>query len=217
MRPAIVYTALGDSLTLGSGALLSKGFVERYTDILRQTFHRPVVTHVHAQRRITSGQLLHMISNPFVRQDIYQADIMTITIGGNDLLQANRRFLRTNDQAEFENAYYMYCGNLKKILDEIRMIKQKRHSTYIIQLIGLYNPYPSLSYSDYWVCRFNQAMQSMAGNGILYVDTFTVMTGGGKNVLSFGIHPNGNGYQLFASQLAHSLRTTPAAKQWYYS
>lgn len=206
MQSKIVYTALGDSLTLGVGAYFSKGFVQRYERIIAEKFKLPVITNVFAKPRIPSMELLHMLTNDVVRQSIKQANIITISIGGNDLLRANKQYKKTKNPRVFEEAEYYFYRNIREILFEIRYIKECiSNCPYIIQLIGLYNPYQKLSYSDYWVNRFNQILYSHTNTNIYYIDLHYIFTHYNHRVLPLGIHPNGNGYSIIANELGKSL------------
>lgn len=83
----ITYTALGDSISVGIGATDNNGHVA----LLRDHFLR---THgaVNFLDRSTSGQTSSalrtaLMTDPMVAGDVIQADVITISIGGNDFLQ----------------------------------------------------------------------------------------------------------------------------------
>ncbi|ADU29617.1 GDSL-type esterase/lipase family protein [Evansella cellulosilytica] len=202
----INYTALGDSLTVGAGSLTKAGFVEQYSTLLQYNFRLPVRTQTFAKRGIPSATLLHMIySTPQIRQSIFHADIITISIGGNDLLQANKKFKKVNNQIVFQEAYDIYQKNIQAIVQEIKKIKATSNKKYTIQFIGLYNPLPQLHYSNYWVQAFNQFLHSLQSEHVKYVDLYYNFRQQGKSVLQFGIHPNGRGHSIIANSLVYSI------------
>ncbi|MCD8510609.1 MAG: GDSL-type esterase/lipase family protein [Bacillus sp. (in: Bacteria)] len=206
MQSKLVYTALGDSLTLGVGAYFSSGFVQRYAKLIEDRFKVPVITNVFAKPRIPSMELLHMLTNHTVRHSIKQANIITISIGGNDLLQANKRYKKTKNPYLFEEAEYYFYRNIREILFEIQYIKECiSHCPYVIQLIGLYNPMPKLSYSDYWINRFNQILYAQTSSTVQYIDLHYIFTHYNHRVLPIGIHPNGKGYGIIANELGRKL------------
>ncbi|MFA9557590.1 GDSL-type esterase/lipase family protein [Evansella sp. AB-rgal1] len=209
MNHHIYYTALGDSLTAGISGLFKKGFVQKYASLLENHLQRPVIPHIFAKPRITSSYLLNMMrTNPEIYRSIYHSSVITITIGGNDLLQANRAYNKTKDFRVFEKAYYTYYENITKIIQLIQSIKkQSNDSEYVIQFIGVYNPFPNLPYGDHWVHQFNSLLASFSNENIIYVDVHSPFSQYGKKVLSLGIHPNGKGYEVMANQLFQSLNT----------
>ncbi|MDQ0257025.1 lysophospholipase L1-like esterase [Evansella vedderi] len=210
MQSNIIYTAIGDSLTVGVGAYLSTGFVKRYEKLIYQKLQAPVITRVFAKPRIHSSQLLQMFSNPELQRSIQQSNIITISIGGNDLLKANRKYKKSKDPKIFEEAENIFYHNVRQMLFEIQYLKEYDYSRpYIIQLIGLYNPFPKISYSDYWVNRFNHVLYSFTGNNIYFTDIHYLFKHYNKRVLPIGIHPNGNGYQIVANELAKTLEYYP--------
>lgn len=83
----IRYLAIGDSLTVGFGALPSRGWVSRYRAETERLFRRPVVCRKAAKIGATSGEVLRMITR-MPGEWIARADIITITAGGNDLIRA---------------------------------------------------------------------------------------------------------------------------------
>jgi lysophospholipase L1-like esterase len=202
----ITYTAIGDSLTEGIGAYFSTGFVRRYAYMTEITLNTPVKTNIFSKNRLTSTELLETLKKEYVRRGIEQANIITISIGGNDLLQAYRAYSKSNDIRFIQNALHLMYGNFRKIIAEINTIKSNSPVIpYFIRIIGLYNPYPHLPYSDYWIQQFNHTLDSFTSSGIQFVNIYPIFHLHGKKLLSFGgIHPNGNGYQLIAEQVAKS-------------
>ncbi|WP_188207929.1 GDSL-type esterase/lipase family protein [Alkalibacillus aidingensis] len=205
MGDDLFYRALGDSLTLGVGNYFSGGFVSRYAQISLKTLRRPVRTEVFAKNKMTSGQLRAMLQDPHVRFRLIPANMITITTGGNDLLYANRMFLKTYNPIVFEHAEQQFYENLLYILHEIQLLKSLHSTPYFVRLIGLYNPYPDLSYSLFWVNRFNQILKNFATDIVQYVDILPHFDQGRKKLLAIGsMHPNKHGYNLIAHKLAET-------------
>lgn len=77
------YAAIGDSLTVGTGALLGTGFVLLYRRMIEMNVRTFVSVDNMGVNGLTSEELLHMVSNyARVRQAVREADVITITIGG---------------------------------------------------------------------------------------------------------------------------------------
>lgn len=204
MNDGIRYVALGDSLTLGTGALLSPGFVQRFAQLTERKFHSPLYVDVFAKNRIPSHELVEMVtSNHVVRNSISRANMITITIGGNDLLQANRLFQTSGDVQHFEVALDHLYNNLKTITFEIHRLKAMSATPYFIRIIGLYNPYPYLQHSEYWVDRFNGVLSSFSDSIHSQFVDISPLFKYNQRLISFdGLHPNSRGYQYIAEKLA---------------
>ncbi|MFA1822301.1 GDSL-type esterase/lipase family protein [Virgibacillus oceani] len=202
----LTYTALGDSLSAGVGSAFSSGYVQKYAQILERLYHTSIQLHVHAKPKITTTDFLQFLSNPLVRHDIAASNFITISIGSNDLLQANRAYMKQKDPWILEEAYIHFRQNMHNIIHElIHIHSHTNHSTYIIQVLGLYNPYPQLPHSDPWIQKFNTVLSRFNSHTVRYVDLYAAFAYHGKKVLSFGIHPNGKGYQLMAERLKETL------------
>ncbi|WP_017729290.1 GDSL-type esterase/lipase family protein [Halalkalibacterium ligniniphilum] len=204
MQPFLTYAAIGDSLTIGLGSDFMTGFVPMYAHMLNSVFHIPVVTKRYAKIGLTSTDVIKMLINRQVRSEIAQADVITITVGGNDLLHANALFNETNNPIFFEVALQHLGTNLYHIIKYIQNIKScMNDQPYFIRIIGLYNPYQELSYSHYWVQTFNDVLRSYTSANVAFVDIYPIFRMYGTHALSpDGLHPNGIGYQLIATQLA---------------
>ncbi|RPF53869.1 GDSL-type esterase/lipase family protein [Aquisalibacillus elongatus] len=199
MNDFIVYKAIGDSLTVGVGNYFSKGFVHRYAQRTVEALNQPVRTEVFAKNRINSSDLLYQIQSEKVQSRLMTANIITITIGGNDLLQANRHFAETYSPHVFDEATFQFFQNMMAILAEIHYLKSHHPTPYIVRLIGLYNPFPHLSYSDFWVQRFNDILLSFEDERTAFVDIYPYFIYGGEHLFNFsGLHPNKYGYEFIA-------------------
>ncbi|HET7616218.1 MAG TPA: hypothetical protein VFK27_04590, partial [Bacillales bacterium] len=75
----LIYTAFGDSLTVGTGAFFSPGFEKRYADLTERTLRRPVRINVIARNGATSGEVLQQVRSEKGIAGICDASIITIT------------------------------------------------------------------------------------------------------------------------------------------
>ncbi|MBU8905331.1 GDSL-type esterase/lipase family protein [Desertibacillus haloalkaliphilus] len=200
----VTYTALGDSLTTGVGAFFSLGFVKRYARMLEHLYHVPVAVKSKGKAGLTSAELLARLRRIDTRNAIAEADLITITIGGNDLLQAYRRGYHLH---ALEHSVNQFAVNLQLILAEIKAIKAlSPKKSYRIQLIGLYNPFPKHPYSDYFIHKYNNILKSYHSNLINYVDIYPLFEQNHAYLLSFDYHPNSKGYQVIAEQALATLQ-----------
>ena len=199
----ILYTALGDSLTAGFG-FFPNSFVEDYVQLTEQTLRNKVLTNNYAIPGMTSGQLVYELTNPEVRNSIYHANIITITIGGNDLLHANREFKRSQNPTVFPSTLNQFEQNMLTIKKEIEQIKSETIEPYTLRVIGLYNPFPELSYSQYWIFALNNVLATIVEPHGKFVDIYPIFAYN-KNLISFDkLHPNKKGYKAIAQELYKS-------------
>lgn len=92
MDKTINYLAFGDSLTVGFGAPDGRGFVYSFKMKVEQWLNVPVQLIQAGTNGATTSELLQTLeSDPQIQKDIQEADIITITAGGNDLIK--RQFL----------------------------------------------------------------------------------------------------------------------------
>ncbi|HET7580325.1 MAG TPA: GDSL-type esterase/lipase family protein [Bacillales bacterium] len=197
---SLIYTAIGDSLSVGTGSLLAPGFEKRYAKLTEQALQHTVKVNIFAKNGATSGEILQRMYDNKVRTGIYHASIITITAGGNDLIHAAREYAKTQQPYLFEQAIHQFSINMSNIMQEIYAIKAS--SPFMIRLVGLYNPFPSLEGSDYYVQSFNHHLQSFSNANTKVADIFYPFKHYGKKVLFLdGLHPNGKGYQVIAEVL----------------
>lgn len=202
LERTIYYRPLGDSITLGTGAFFHRGFIHSYSNAITNVFKQPVRTELFAQRGMMSSELKQLLNDSTIQRRLAPANIITITIGSNDLLEAHDHFLNTFNPIVFERAEETFYKNLIEIIWTLHLIKYYHPSPYFIRLIGLYNPFPHLPYSAFWINRFNAILHSMESPLVRYVDVLTPISIRGRRVLSFGgVHPNRKGYQLIAKKI----------------
>ncbi|WP_202080106.1 GDSL-type esterase/lipase family protein [Caldalkalibacillus salinus] len=201
---ALFYVALGDSLSLGIGAILKSGFVKRYKEMAENTLGKEIHHFIFAKHGATTGEILKKLEYKVVRQAIKHARIITITAGGNDLRRASDTFVAFHDQKVLERALNIHLINLESMLEQIDHLKRKQKKRYIIRLVDLYNPYPGSALADKWIRRFNKELRSFEGGHIKVTDVYHAFKGREKELLFLDhLHPNAEGYQVIANELHH--------------
>jgi lysophospholipase L1-like esterase len=203
MEKTINYLAFGDSLTVGFGAPDGRGFVYSFKMKVEQWLNVPVQLIQAGTNGATTSELLQTLeSDPQIQKDIQQADIITITAGGNDLIQAAIPFFYQNDPAFLKSALQTYESNYKQIMVQIETLRQGIDTPYLIALIGLYNPLPQVPESAYWVQRFNIFLRKLEQPHIHIVQVYDAFVGQDTRYLSDdAIHPNEDGYDELARQV----------------
>lgn len=199
----LLYVAIGDSLTVGFGAWPGRGFVPQYSIMAQSDINRRLITRnagrIGATSEIIAGLFRPGGELPFLLQ---QADIITLTAGGNDLIHAFKRFRTDGNLGHFSYAMSRFQIHYGQIMQNIRQIK-KETGPYMVRLVGLYNPYPGLPVGNPWVTRFNEHIRSFAGGGhTRMAEIYPAFAGREQELLSFDhLHPNSQGYWIIADQL----------------
>lgn len=131
--------AVGDSLTEGVGDSTNSGGYLAYLE--KKLMSEKGIKEVNIKNFGNSGDttpdLIKNLSKPNISKEIQQADIVMITIGGNDLMEVVRENLFNLSYPIFKNPQQKYIERIDKI---ISMIRDENESAYIT-LVGLYNPF----------------------------------------------------------------------------
>ncbi|WHY88314.1 SGNH/GDSL hydrolase family protein [Neobacillus novalis] len=205
-KKGLTIVALGDSLTRGTGDETGKGYVGVLIDEIKEKTKRPVQLTNLGINGQTSTQLSKQVQQTEIGRQIEKADMVLVTIGGNDLFRGGQGLadFETGDVAAIEKKY---LDNLKFILEEIR--KNNRNAN--VFFIGLYNPFIDLDQGKemskvvrHW--NYDSAEVSAAFPKIVFVPTFDLFELKVNDYLySDKFHPNTKGYRLIAERVASLL------------
>ncbi|KMK75148.1 SGNH/GDSL hydrolase family protein [Alkalihalobacillus pseudalcaliphilus] len=205
----IQYVAIGDSLTVGIGSSRNRngdylGFVRPYSQFVAETLNRPVQICMIAKTGSTTQQLFKMINcNKMYEKQIYQADIITITAGSRDFLDAFEKAQIFGSLAPLQSVSQQVFHCLQAIISTITKIKKMCPKPYMIRIFNLYNPYENVAIFDSIIQKFNKSLYALELNKqVQIVDTYSLFKSYLHNYLSCdGQHPNDCGYQAMAEAL----------------
>jgi lysophospholipase L1-like esterase len=200
------YIAVGDSLTAGLGAseknyLRLGAFVPTFVRHLRE--QRAVYVENHGIPGLTSSALLvNMRYSRGLQEKIKTSDIITISIGGNDLLQ----FLRTKDVTVDEA--YAELKEIENRVNEINSFLRSLNNEAQFIYIGLYNPYPPdhqlHQLGKLVIPKFNEMLNSLTAEKTKVVNPYPPFVGNEKkytHIEKNDIHPNDSGYKQISELL----------------
>jgi len=199
----ITITAIGDSLTRGTGDTAGKGYAGYVADRLKKKTKKAVLLQNNGIKGLTSSGLLEQLKQPQIKRELKSADIILLTIGGNDLFAGGEALDHLNT-AYIEKLEKPYLANLKQIYAGIRAVNK----TAIVYHVGLYNPFIDLSEAKTTsaiVRKWNFDSASVASDfpKIIYVPTFDLFEQNVNDYLySDKFHPNTAGYQLIGERVA---------------
>ncbi|MGT2926195.1 SGNH/GDSL hydrolase family protein [Streptococcus cuniculipharyngis] len=219
------YVAIGDSLTEGVGDSSQQGgFVGLLKEDLARTYQYKVKASNYGLAGNTSQQILtRMEKNQDLQNQLQIADLVTLTVGGNDLIQVIRKNFAQLTVASFAEPMQNYQKNLRQMITLARQQQDKLP----IYIIGIYNPFylnfQELTEMQEVVDQWNQATEAVSQDyqGVYFVPVNDLLyKGTGEqttptNDVLFAednFHPNTLGYQIIANAVMEKLNET--RKDW---
>jgi lysophospholipase L1-like esterase len=205
----IKIVSIGDSLTKGVGSELN-GYIDFLQNDMEQLKGvKKAEFHNFGVKGNRTDQLLKRLQSPYIRQHIEEADMVIITIGGNDIMQVIKDNLLGLKLAKFASAEEGYRERLKQILATIR----EYNDTAAIILVGIYNPFikwfSDIHEMDLIVSNWNKASAETAAefDGIVFVPVDDIFKNKEESLLYTDyFHPNSRGYELIAKRIFEYLK-----------
>ncbi|WP_160718447.1 GDSL-type esterase/lipase family protein [Isachenkonia alkalipeptolytica] len=199
------FISLGDSLARGTGDDEGLGFSGRVVENLRDSSDEPITYNNFAVDGFQSPQLLELFENPDLMEEIEKADIIFLSIGGNDLRRIQNLAVEEQERA-YESLEEMYFETLE---ETFRLLRGENPEALVI-FLGLYN----LDYSEVnqdeteFLLRWNAAANqwiSLEENAV-FIPTYDLFQFQLETFLSFdGLHPNDEGYEAIAQRIIDVL------------
>lgn len=209
-KESIRHVALGDSIIKGYGANPTENLVKTFSENLEEDIHKEVLFQNEGINEITSGELNGLVQSGRFDKQIRSADIITLNIGGNDILQLGFKEGFYEAIHSFDSLQKEFNGNLSAILARIHELNPEA----TVLLLELYNPLDSNSdlyaVADKFLPKWNVKLYQLASelDYAVVVDTTTVINGRKpQNLADDGVHPSGLGYSAIAEQMINQLET----------
>ena len=236
LKKTVTYVAIGDSLTKGVGDSTNQGgFVPLLAQSLTNETDLEFKAINYGVAGNTSSQILsRMREKKEIRKDLKQAQLLTITVGGNDLRKAILEDTSNLDLDRFDKPAKTYVKNLKQIIE----LARKDNPDLPIYVVGIYNPlylnFPDLTelqtLVDQWNQRTEETLSAYQGvyfvpiNDLLYkgIDGKSGVTESelGKETVTNdalydedSFHPNNTGYEIIKEAVLEKIHATE--KKWF--
>ncbi|EUJ24581.1 hypothetical protein PGRAN_01690 [Listeria grandensis FSL F6-0971] len=220
-RVAVNLVAMGDSLTEGSGdEEKNGGYVGIVADKLEK---RDDVKRVTTENYGVGGNRIDQLmkrldTQPEFRQDVKEANAISITIGGNDVMKIVRAKLLDAKKKDFTKANQTFDTNLEKLLSDIRDL----NALAPIYVFGIYNPYTTyfseMKVFDEIIAEWNASTKKILAdtpdtyfisvNKQLEERAVTKVGKANPNLAGDMFHPNHSGYEKMANALYSKLVTS---------
>ena len=235
-KKVVTYVAIGDSLTKGVGDSTNQGgFVPLLAQSLTNETGLEFKVINYGVSGNTSGQILsRMQEKKEIGKDLKQAQLLTITVGGNDLRKAILEDTSNLDLDRFEKASKTYEKNLKQIIE----LARKDNPDLPVYVVGIYNPlylnFPDLTELQTLVDQWNQRTEEIlsAYQGVYFVPINDLLYKGidgksgvteselGKETVTNdalydedSFHPNHTGYEIMKEAVLEKIHATE--KKWF--
>ncbi|MBS4209840.1 SGNH/GDSL hydrolase family protein [Bacillus sp. FJAT-50079] len=206
----ISIVSVGDSLTQGVGDDQHLGgYISYLKEELEDSKGIKTASFVnYGVKGNRSGQLLTRLKKKEMVQAIEEADLVIITIGGNDVMQVFKENLLGLEVSQFAAAETGYSKRLKEIIETIRSYNNEAR----IALVGIYNPFmkyfSDIKEMDDIVMNWNKTSESIVTefNDTSFIPVADIFENNEENLLYSDLfHPNNRGYQLMAERIYEYL------------
>lgn len=206
----VTIVSAGDSLTQGVGDSTKQGgyvfylqkLLEKDKGIREANFYNFGV------KGNRSDQLLNKLETSKVKAAVKEADIVIVTIGGNDVMKVVRKNFTSLKLKAFEKQKKIYEKNLEELLTKVR----EDNPNGTILLVGLYNPFitwfTDIDEINMIINDWNQASQEILTQfeNTYFVEVDDIFREGGESLLyNDYFHPNDKGYELIAGRIYDTL------------
>ena len=204
--------SIGDSLTKGVGDETEKGGYTSYLlDRLEEEEGIDEIEFTHyGKRGLSTEGLLGKLENNTVTPIIENADVIIITIGGNDVMNIAKENYRSLKMEQFTDGIEEYEKNLHAIIRKTREINPDAD----VYFVGLYNPwrqwFADIEEFGRIMELWNENTQEAAGEyeGVYFVEISPLFEGGDDNLIfeEDYFHPNTKGYQLMGEAVYEAIQ-----------
>ena len=240
-KDTVTYVAIGDSLTQGVGDTTNQGgFVPILSQAMGADFNWQVTSNNYGIAGNTSNQILkRMKEKADIQRDLKKAKLMTLTVGGNDVMHVVKDNITNLSVDTFNKPAVAYQKRLRQIVE----LARKDNKTLPIYIVGIYNPYylnfPDMTEMQTIVDNWNQSTEDVCKeydnvyfvpvNDLLYkgidgkggvtssheTSQSTKSSQGSLNDALFEddhFHPNNTGYQIMSDAILKRINQTK--KEW---
>lgn len=207
----ITVVGLGDSLTEGIGDELKNGGYFGRLSILMEdwTGISDVEATNLAKKGRRSDQLIEQLEKTAVQEHIQQADMILITIGGNDLMKIIKRDLFKLRVKPFYEEMEKFADRLSEVFSIIRALNDEA----VIVIGGLYNPFSIVGEEPLELkeilADWNTiiANQTYLDGKACFVDVYDLFYSNDNMVYHTDFfHPNAKGYAEMTERYIESLK-----------
>ncbi|OXS78332.1 SGNH/GDSL hydrolase family protein [Domibacillus enclensis] len=208
-KQTLKHVAIGDSVITGFGVHPKENLVKTFSENLEASIQKDVQFQNEGINEITSSELNELVQSGRFDKQIMQADIVTLNVGGNDILQLGFEEGFYEAIQSFDSLQSAFNQNLTDIMERVHELNPEA----TVLLLELYNPldkdFELYSLADRFLPRWNVQFYELAASHdyAVVVDTTDVINSESpENVSEDGIHPSELGYHAIADQMLSQLQ-----------
>ena len=204
------YTVIGDGFSVGidSYGIIDYGYSDYIKDYLEKTnkLNRYIKSYSYQSlsietlyEQILANKKIKLATEELnIRKTLRESNILTISIGLNDLLY-HLGINNNQNTSAINNALREIEINFNKLIDEIKKYYPKE-----IYVMGYYNVYPENEYLTQAIKKLNKIYEN--NENIIYISTYELF----ENNELFrsnpnNIYPNRSGYQAIANEFLSKM------------
>lgn len=208
---SVFYLALGDSLTRGVGDETQD---YGYTIRLQQELEKwAMVEEVELDNRGKNGrrsdQLLSLLERGHYEEELQKANLITITLGGNDVMKIVKKNLFSMKKSMFDKELPRFAERYEQIIAEIRKVNPDAP----IILVGFYNPFSivvdEITPFDPIISEWNDEIDKLAATdeNACFVSVEDLFVSNEDMVYHVDFfHPNSTGYDRMTKRIIESMQ-----------
>jgi lysophospholipase L1-like esterase len=203
----IKVVAIGDSLTQGVGDRSKSGGYLAYLEkhLLTHKGISSVMVTNFGKRGLRISQLDEVVEKN--EETIKQADLIMITIGGNDMMKIVRSHFFDLSYALFEKEQKKFASKLDRLITKIRSLNEEAS----IVLLGLYNPFGALQTIpeiEQVIQLWNDGSKEILNQyeNTIFVEVADLFANRDDVLYNDQFHPNNLGYELIAQRVHERLK-----------
>jgi len=209
--PKINHLAIGDSVIKGIGANQQEDFITQFSKDLKHATGKTVISSNEGIPGITSTELNDLIQQGKFDDEIKGADIITVNVGGNDILRLAKQKNIYQAIQSFRTLQNDFENNLMQITTHINRLNPKATLVYL----ELYNPLnPNNQFYGLankllpkWNINIYKAADQIHSS--IVVETSKVINDKHLQYLSSdGVHPNSKGYLAISRKMFYEFQHT---------
>jgi lysophospholipase L1-like esterase len=206
----INHLALGDSIIRGYQIAEEENLVNQFSVQLEQETGKQIVSNNEGIIGITSEKLNQLVQDGHFDEAIKEADIVTVNVGGNDVLKAVKKSDLYSALKSFDSLQSGFTDNLTGIASKIGEL----NPSATIVFLELYNPMPAdhqfYSLADKLLPKWNINIYEVAKetpSSVVVQTTNVINSENLQHLSSDGVHPNHLGYTAISQQMLEQFQT----------
>jgi len=214
-------TMIGDSLTEGVGDQTNNGGYRYFLseELLEESSIDQIHFGAFGKKGLTSSGLKKRMKEKQIKESIQNADIVIVTIGGNDVMNVVKKNFMNLQVGDFYKAMDKYEANIKKIIGDMK----KYNEDVDVYLVGIYNPFQLLLSDiqefdilmDEWNRRSSQVIAQY--DQVYFVEIWEIFEDHNENLIFEGdyFHPNTRGYERMGEEIYKSVKENTISREQY--